>query len=129
MGVCRFLQEPHTPAGPTLLLSLSPNSTLIFFPGSILHFPSCLVSGQWIGTFATGLRDRQHISRAGLRSLLLRLLSPMAQAGHPGLFWSPEAFEQPDRLVVFEAGTGVKVKSSCPVEQDVPSYMTLSRHK
>lgn len=53
----------------------------------------------------------------------------MAQAGHPDLFWSPEALEQPDHLVVFEAGIGAKVKSSCPVEQGVPSYMTLSRHK
>lgn len=53
----------------------------------------------------------------------------MAQAGHPGLFWSSEALDQPDHLVVLEAGTGAEVKSSCPVEQDVPSCMTLSRHK
>lgn len=56
-------------------------------------------------------------------------LCPMAQAGHPGLFGSPEALDQPDHLVVLEAGTEAKVKSSCPVEQDVPSYKTLSRHK
>lgn len=45
----------------------------------------------------------------------------MAQAGYPDLFWSPEALDQqPDHLVVLEAGTGAKVKSSRPVEQNVP---------
>lgn len=55
--VHRSLQEPHTPNWPYLLPSLSPNSTLIFFPGSTLHFPCCLASGQWIGTLTTGLLD------------------------------------------------------------------------
>lgn len=59
MSVCIDPYRNPTPqlALPTFLPSLSLNSTLIFFPGSILHFPCCLASGQWIGTLTAGLLD------------------------------------------------------------------------
>lgn len=114
--VHRSLQEPHTPTSRTLLPGLSPpGSTLNFFPVSILHFLCCLVSGQWIGSLATGLLD---LHTSPELDFGLRLLSPMAQAGHPSLFWSTEALDQTISLYLRQE---LEPRlSSCLVEQDVP---------
>lgn len=123
-------QESHTPTGPTLLPSLSPNSTLNLFSGSILHFVCCLVSGQWIGTLTTGLLDL-HTSLeldfglcfSNCFPLWLRLATQTC-FGHLRPLTNSQTI-----WLYLRQELGPKLSLLALWSRMCPSYMTLSRHK